>query len=268
MKYMIIFYRTTFLPIHSLIGHFVLRTFTSNRDNPVWQDSFHNKNVLIAGTGPSLDKVPKSYFLSFDTIIYINHAIKISGKVDCEYFFTTDPYVAKKIEDKDYYKNIISLGPEKSILAPIFFDKYLFLSRSFKRNFSWIPASNIFLNSKRREKTILGVRFPYIIRYWPVQPDFESLEKWFNTKEQIKYFPIMEHTSALSSILFAAKYKPQSISLIGCDFSSGRSESIASDCPGRSINVFSEAVDSFYFLEKYFSEKNIYLKNDSWLYVN
>lgn len=265
MKYITILYRMTFVPVYSFVGNFILKKSTPHIDNPVWKDSFNSKNVLIVGTGPSLDNVKEPYFLSFDAIIYINDAIKLSGKIDCEYFFTTDPYVAKRIENKDYYKNIISIGPDKSILAPIFFDKYLFLSKDFKKDFSWIPASNSYFNFMLRKKTILGVRFPYIIRYWPVQPDFESLEIWFNTKEQIKYFPIMEHTSALSSILFSAKYKPKSISLIGCDFSSGRSESIVNDCPGYDVNVFSKAVNSYYFLHNYLSSKNIILKNDSWL---
>lgn len=258
------FYWAVSVPISSFIGFLKLKNISKKLDFNEWEKSFSKKKVLIVGTGPSLDEVNDDYFLNFDAIVYINHAVKFSGKINEEYFFSTDVNVVKEINNKEYYNNIIKMGADKSILAPVFFQQALFLKKDFKNRFSWILASKAGYKLHRINKVFLGFRFPITAVFWPKQPDTNELDNWFSKKNQVDFFPVIESTSALSAILFAAKYKPKNISLIGCDFGMGRSKSIISDCPALEINVFSEAKNKFLFLKNYLSSKKILLENDSW----
>lgn len=252
------------VPISSFLGFLNLKKMSVKKDRKDWVRSFYDNKVLIVGSGPSLDKVDESYFLKFDTIVYINHAVKCSGKINDEYFFSTDINVVKGIEDKEYWRKIVGFGNAKSIVAPIFFQQSLFMSKYFKESFSWIVAHKAFYKIHKMSRLVLGIRFPVTAVYWPEQPDERILDNWFLQENQIDFFPVIETTSALSALLFVAKYKPQYISLIGCDFSAGRSELVVKDCPEHVVNIFSEAKEKFYFLQKYFSYKNISVENDSW----
>lgn len=253
------------VPISSRLGFIKLKDISEEFDNDEWLTSFSNKKVLIVGTGPSLDRVNESYFLKFDTIVYINHAIKCSGSVKNEYFFSTDINGVKDINSKDYYQNIKRIGKNKSIVAPIFFQQVFFLKKEFIKDFSWISANRAAFKVHKISRSLFGFNLPVTAVYWPKQPNVRSLESWFLQNNQVKDFPVMETTSALSAILFVAKYNPKEISLIGCDFGSGRSLAVINDCPATEENIFSEAVNKFYFLQKYFKEKSILLINDSWI---
>lgn len=252
------------VPVTSFVGFYNLKIIKEKNDRKEWGISFKNKKILIVGTGPSLDKVSKDYFLNFDTIVYINHAIKCFGKVKDEYFFSTDVGVVKDIKKKNYYNNISILGKGKSILAPIFFQQTLCLKKDFKSDFSWIIANKAKYKVHWVNKTVLGLRHPVTAVYWPEQPDTNQLNIWFSKKNQTHFFPVIESTSALSAILFAAKYRPKNISLIGCDFGMGRSKSIINDCPASVTNAFTGAKEKFYFLENYFLKESIPINNDSW----
>ena len=248
-------------PVKTLLGYSKLKKISLKSDLPQWNTSFYNANVLIVGTGPSLDKVEAAYFSKFDTIIYLNHAIKLASKLSDEYYFSTDAYVTKDIELEPYIQNIYNLGPEKSILAPIHFQSLIEINKQFLNRFSLISANQA--SYKSYESSIKNIKYHRYI-YWPVQPDYHDLEKWFSQNEQTLFFPVVESTSALSAILFAAKYRPKSISLIGCDFSKGRSNKLIESNPSRDFNPFNEARDKFKFLQNYLNDKNIKVINDSW----
>lgn len=252
------------VPISSFLGFLNLKKMSVQKDKKNWIQSFYNSNVLIVGSGPSLDKVDEDYFSKFDVIVYINHALKCSGKINDEYFFSTDINVVKGIEEKEYWKKIIEFGNSKSVVAPIFFQQSLRLSKKFKESFSWIVSHDASYRVHKMSKSIFGLKIPVTAVYWPVQVDDKILDNWFSQENQVDFFPVIESTSALSALLFVAKYQPKHISLIGCDFSSGRSELVVNDCPGHVVNVFSEAKEKFYFLKKYLSYKDILVENDSW----
>ena len=252
------------VPFMSFLGYLKLKSISEKKDYLVWRESFGAKKVLIVGTGPSLDNVDDEYFLNFDTIIYINHAVKFSGKVKDEYFFSTDVDVVKGIADKLYFKKIETIGKAKSILAPIFFQQVFFLKDNIKKGFSWLVASEASYKIHRVSKSFFDFNFPVTAVFWPKQHDIKGLDIWFLQEQQVCFFPVVESTSALSAILFVAKYRPLQVSLIGCDFSVGRSKSIVEDCPTYNVNVFSEARNKFNYIKNYLSNKNIILINESW----
>lgn len=263
MKKMIWFISIT---VTSFLGYFRLKRFSAKCDNNKWKEAISNHKVLIVGTGPSLDMVDENYFKRFDVIVYINHAIKISGKSNEEYFFTTDIGVMKDIMQTSYYKNILMLGNFKSIVAPIFFQQFLFLNKSFIKNFTWIAASKakfrFFLRHLKVGSKIYTVNFPP--SFWPEQLSRKLLEKWMNTKTQVAYFPVIESTSALSAVLFFAKYHPSSISLIGCDFSDGRAKLVKKTNLLNSPNVFNGAKEKYEFIEDFLKSEGLDIANDSW----
>lgn len=248
----------------SFLGYIKLKKISEIVDNKKWISSFYNKKILIVGTGPSLDNVNENYFLNFDAIIYINHAIKCSGKVEDEYFFSTDVNVVKGISNKPYYEKIQKIGSEKSILAPIFFQQVFFIKKEFKERFSWIIASQAAYRIHKMNKSFFGFHMPVTAVYWPKQPETNELEFWFAQQNQVTFFPVIESTSALSAILFVAKYSPEHISLIGCDFNAGRSQAIVDNCPDTILNIFSEAIEKFYFLKNFLEKRKITLHNNSW----
>lgn len=252
------------VPFMSFLGCLKLKSISEKKDYFEWKESFGGKKVLIVGTGPSLDSVDDDYFLNFDAIVYINHAVKCSGKVEDEYFFSTDVDVAKGITDKPYFKNIETLGSVKSVLAPIFFQQVFFLKSKFKKSFSWVVANQASYKIHKTNKGLFGFKFPVTAVFWPKQPNTQDLDIWFSQEQQVCFFPVIESTSALSAILFVAKYNPSQVSLIGCDFGVGRSKFIADDCPAHNVNVFSDAKNKFNYIKNYLSNKNILLTNESW----
>lgn len=248
-------------PFSGAIGWLWLKRFALKIDEPSWRSSFLGKRVLIVGTGPSLDVVDESYYLNFDVIVYINHAVKCARHKGNEYFFSTDVNVVKGIYVKTYFENIEKFGRQKSILAPIFFQQTLFLSKEFRGKFSWLKASRCRYIARWSNGRL---KLPITRLLWPVQPDAQDLELWFSQDQQVSYFPVIEKTSALSSILFVSKYEPASVTLIGCDFGVGRSKHIEQDCPGHGFNAFNGAIERFEDIKKFLFSKNIELKNDSW----
>jgi|SaaInlStandDraft_4_1057021.scaffolds.fasta_scaffold09547_2 hypothetical protein len=253
------------VPMSSFLGYFFLKHLSIKKDLKSWKISFSEKKVLIVGSGPSLDRVNNHYFANFDAILYINHAIKCSGKVDDEYFFSTDVSVTEGIKNKVYYNKIKQFGSERSILAPIFFQQTLFLTKKFRKTFSWIVASEASYRGHRLSRPVFEFHLPITAVYWPQQPSYIELDNWFLQKHQVNFFPVIGSTSALSAILFVAKYSPKNITLIGCDFSVGRSESIVNDCPAHNVNIFTKSREKFNYLQEYLSKNNILIKNDSWL---
>jgi hypothetical protein len=258
------------VPVSSLLGYYFLKCISIKSDLEIWKKSFSEKKVLIVGTGPSLDRVNDNYFSKFDTILYINHAVKLAGKkTSNEYFFSTDINIAKNIKKTDYYHKILQIGSKKSIIAPIFFQQILSLKQKDRGSFSWIAASNAMYKKHKLNRSIFGLNFPITTVYWPQQPKKKQLDEWYLKKDQVIFFPVIESTSALSAILFIAKYRPYSVSLIGCDFSVGRSELIVNNkSPAYTVNVFSESRGKFLYLQSYLRKIDIVIENDSWATEN
>lgn len=250
-------------PVSSRIGYVKLKKQSLKTDLKQWHQSFHNKNILIVGSGPSLDKVNQEYYSRFDVVLYINHAIKLANMAQENYFFTTDIGVALNIYRKPYFDNIKELKKDRSIIAPGNFNQSLFLSKEFEKNFSWICTGDAEYKKYQSRRPLLGIR-PAVFYYRPLNINTKVLDSWFSESNQVRYFPVFEITSALTAVVFVAKYLPKSITLIGCDFSAGRSKEISDDNNGYSENPFSDAPAAFQFLKSYLEDKGICVTNDSW----
>lgn len=264
MKTILSSYKILTTPIKSRVGYLHLKRKALRNDLPVWKSSFRNKKVLIVGSGPSVDKVESKYFSSFDVIIYINHAIKLASKHQDYYFFTTDVGVAVEISTKSYFDKIQSIKKERSIIAPGNFDQTLKINREFESCFSWICACEGVYKRYQSTKSLLGFK-PSVLYYRPGEINKHKLDNWFSQLNQVNYFPVFEITSALTAIIFAAKYCPSSIKLIGCDFSKGRSKEIIDDNDEYVNNPFLEAPEIFKFLKSYLGDRKISVINDSWV---
>lgn len=251
------------IPISSRIGYMKLKKQSLKTDLTQWHQSFHNKNILIVGSGPSLDKVDQEYYSRFDVVLYINHAIKLANKAQENYFFTTDIGVALNIYRKPYFSIIKELKKDRSIVAPGNFNQSLFLSKKFEQYFSWICAGDAEYKKFQSRRKVVGIR-PTIFYYRPINVDNKVLDKWYSEPNQLKYFPVFEITSALTAINFVAKYLPKSITLIGCDFSSGRAKKIIKDNNAYNQSPFNNADKLFYSLKEYLQNKGVVLENDSW----
>ncbi|WP_201485996.1 hypothetical protein [Pseudomonas sp. OF001] len=247
--------------ISSLLGYIKLLTIRTKKDLPEWESAIKNKKVLIIGTGPSLDKADKEYFERFDTHIYINHAIKIKDKEN-SFFFTTDVGVLNDITKMPYFSKIETLGNKRSIVAPIFFQQCISPNTQLLNKITWIAPDSA--RYKISFKKILKIKLPLPPVLWPKQPSLKELDQWFYSKEQVLSFPIIEKTSALSAILFAAKYRPQKIRLIGCDFGEGRALALSKELHQQPIGAFSGAANTFTSLKEYLKQKSIPVENDSW----
>lgn len=263
MKNILSSYKILTTPIKSRIGYLHLKKKSLKNDLPLWKSSFRNKKVLIVGSGPSLDKVDSKYFSGFDVIIYINHAIKLANNNQDYYFFTTDVGVALEISTKSYFDKIQSIKKQKSIIAPGNFDQTLKINSEFESYFSWICAFQGVYKRYQGTKSLLGFK-PSVLYYRPAEINEHKLDYWFSQSNQVNYFPVFEVTSALTAIIFAAKYHPSSITLIGCDFSKGRSKEVIDDNDEYVHNPFIEAPEIFKFLKNYLEERKIRVINDSW----
>lgn len=256
------------VPVSSVLGYIYLNIASKKKDNPIWPGVISNRKVLIVGTGPSIDRVSHEYYKKFDVIVYINDAISFLDKEKESFFFTTDIGVLKKISKKEYYNNILELKPGRVVVAPIFFQQFLFLDKEMKDKFNFIKPSsvNYILGLSNRSLFFGRVRIPNPPKMWPKQPDDRDFTKWLESEHQVSYFPVIESTSALSAILFCAKYYPENISLIGCDFGGGRAEVLQKHMHCHDENMFSQAIPKFNQIRNFLNSVNISVENDSWKY--
>lgn len=247
------------LPYRSRRGAALIARYVPQTVPPVWAEELAGKRVLIVGSGPSLDKVGQEFFARFDTVIYINFAVKRLQGTGAEYFFTTD--IGPVREFIDAYEETVfrQLGKEHCIFAPIYLDQFQMMTPAGRDLFSWLRFDEA---QWRRQAVKLGrLKAPLVLRYHPRQPDWDS----FTLPRGGRSLPVLDHTSALTAILFAAMNGAADIGLIGCDFSAGRAASAATTQAAPDASVFSGAAAEFRKLASALERNGVDVTNHSWL---
>jgi len=247
------------IPFTSRRGHAALMAGTSTEDLPLWRKSCSEKRVLIVGTGPSLDKAGPEFFESFDTVIYINFALRLASGNGNELFFGTDlgPITEwLNANGDDAYRQ---LGPERCIFAPVFFDQYPLLTADGLALFSILPCDKA---SWRTENVrVAKTSLPLVWRYHPRQPEWST----YVLPEPRRELPVMAHTSALSAVLFAAIHGSRDIGLIGCDFSAGRASLAQDSSSAPTAQTFSGAAAELKAMQSALLRAQVNVVNYSWL---
>lgn len=224
-----------------------------------WHEELAGKSVLIVGSGPSLDRADRDFLAAFDARIYINFALLSRLDIGAEYFFSTDLGPIRQYLDAHGEETFRAFGKDRTIWAPVFLDQVAMLTDAGYDLLTILRPHAA--NWQIRRMSIGKIRLPLIARYYPVQPDWTSWR--LGTDPRI--LPILDHTSALSAILFAAQNGARTIGMIGCDFSSGRARAAASTVQETpDANVFSGAVGEFHGIRDMLTRHGIDLTNHSW----
>lgn len=246
-------------PFRSRAGGKALARHVDDTQPAAWAEELRGQRVLIVGSGPSLDRVDKAFFDRFDTVIYINFAIRRKHGRGREYFFTTD--IGPIVEFLDAYgaDTFETLGPDHCILAPIYLDQWHMVTKAGRALFTWLrfDSAGWFAQKIR----IGSIRLPLLFRYRPHQPDWDT----FRLPPPGRALPVLIHTSALTAILFAAINGSREIGLIGCDFSAGRADSAQSTQAAATQQTFAGAAGEFATMKVALARDGIELINHSWL---
>jgi hypothetical protein len=223
-----------------------------------WNADFAGRRVLVMGTGPSLDRAPEGFAADFDTVIHINFALRELRQEATSYFFTTDLVAVVPMIEKFGVAAFETLGRDRCIFAPVFFDQYPMLTEKGRELFTVLSADAA---SWRAQRVGLGpLALPLALRYHPQQPDWDR----FHLPEPGLSQPVIDHTSALSAVLFAAIHGARDIGLIGCDFSAGRAASVSADQAGSDVNIFSGAAEEFRRIASALARTGTSVVNHSW----
>ncbi|WP_347303358.1 hypothetical protein V5740_01665 [Croceibacterium sp. TMG7-5b_MA50] len=222
----------------------------------IWQQDFPGKRTLIIGTGPSLDRVPPEFFDDFDTLVYVNFALRRASFDRPEYFFTMDLGPVREFLDRVGSEPFERLGPERCVVAPVFLDFWHRLTKRGRAMFTWLRYDA----AGWRWERLGSIPFPVVLRYHPRQPDWGT----FEVPPTGRTIPIVETTSALSAVMFAAMCGSRDINLIGCDFSDGRAASMGAEQNAPGIGVFNAAREQFGAMHASLASQGIRLTNHSW----
>lgn len=225
----------------------------------VWAADMAGRDVLIVGSGPSLDRVEEQFFARFAAAIHINFAIRRCVAPGRSYFFTTDLGPIDALLENFGPGTFLSLGAERCIYAPIFLDQWHMMKDEGRALLTMLRHDAA---GWRTQNASLGpLPVPYTLRYHPRQPDWES----FELPPPGRRLPVMDHTSALTAILFAAIHGARRIGMIGCDFSGGARSKIAEgvqELPGPKF--FSGAAGEFARIQAALARSGIEVTNHSW----
>ncbi|MEO0031008.1 MAG: hypothetical protein RIS94_766 [Pseudomonadota bacterium] len=246
------------IPFRSLAGGRMIRRHVAGPAPAAWAEEMAGKRVLVVGSGPSLDRVDDAFFDRFDVVIYINFAIRRRREVVPEYFFTTD--IGPTREFLDAYDDAVfhALGPAHCIFAPVFLDQFQMMTPRGRALFTWLAFDKGALRVQWAKAGPL--RLPVILRYHPRQPDWDT----FRLPHGGRHLPVVDHTSALSAILFAAMNGAHSVGMIGCDFSAGRAASVASLQALPDKAIFSGAAGELRRLQAALARQGVEVVNHSW----
>lgn len=224
-----------------------------------WAADMAKQDVVIVGSGPSLDRVDEEFFTRFSAAIHINFAIRRNALPGKSYFFTTDLGPVAGFLENFGDETFLSLGRERCIYAPIFLDQWHMMKTEGRALFTILRHDRA---EWRTQNASLGrLSVPYTLRYHPCQPDWEM----FELPASGRTLPILDHTSALTAVIFAAMNGARRIGLIGCDFSAGERSRVAAgvqELPGSKF--FSGAAGELAKLRIALARSGIEVTNHSW----
>ncbi len=174
--------------------------------------SLENKNVLVLGTGPSLDKLNQKLIDEYDIIFFLNNAINVSKIFNFEkkkkIFFNSDLFRFKQLK-----KNISTLDNSWIyVFIPIHLQLFLsFIYFYFNRNaYLLVPKYRIGFPF---EKNVTKSFITYCLA-----GNYET-----KNKLNINNFKAFPHTVALNAFYFLISSRVNKLHYLGCDFSSGKS---------------------------------------------
>lgn len=246
------------IPFRSYIGARAVERHAQGAVPDAWARDMAGKRVLVVGSGPSLDKVGPEFFAGFDTVFYINFAIRRATGAGAEYFYTTDVGPMQEYIEAFGADVFERLGPDHCICAPIFPDQWLVLTDRGRALFTWVrPDAWAW---RWQLVTVGSRRLPLVGRYQPRQPDWSS----WRLQRGGRTISIIEHTSALSAVLLAATHGAGEIGLIGCDFSTGRAQLVGNAQESPTAVTFSGAADTFRAMQAALARDNVTVTNHSW----
>jgi hypothetical protein len=247
------------IPFKSWLSGQALQKHVDDSVPQKWIDDFKDRKVLIVGSGPSLDRVSADFFAGFDTVLYINFAIRKARGQASDYFFTTDLGPVREYLDAIDDEVFKSLGPERCILAPIFLDQFAMLTPAGRALFSMLRCDAA---SWRTQSVGIGkLKLPLLLRYHPRQPNWSD----FRAPAAGRTLPVLDHSSALTAVLFAATMGSREIGLIGCDFSAGRAASANSAQDVPDATIFAAAPAELRNMQQALARQSIIVTNHSWL---
>jgi len=251
------------LPIRSYLGSQLCARQVKKRVPAIWNQEITGKDILIVGTGPSLDGVSNKYINSFDVRILLNNAISFCDPNRINYFLTTDIGPLAEYMKSHGCQSLNDIGQHRCLFAPIFPDQYFRFRPEGRKLFTWMYSSRSQLRIEVARVSILGraMKLPFTLRIEPEQPDWDKLRIPLEPSSQI---PIFRGTSALTAVVFAAQNAARSITLIGCDFSAGRSQRIIDLQKAAGSNAFGVAREKFNVLKTQIEYLGIPVHNASW----
>lgn len=246
------------LPRLSVSGAAAIVAHVNEACPPVWHDDFADKRVLVMGTGPSLDRAHADLFASYDAVLHINFALRRADLGSRPYFFTTDLGPVREYMDAHGLDDFVRLGPARCIYAPVFFDHWHYLTEGGRAMFTMLRPDESYW---RFQSVKAGpVRLPLLMRRYPVQPDWST----FSLPAPGRTLPILEHSSALTAVVFAAMQGAREIGLIGCDFSSGRASGVADGQSAVGAGSFDKAAGVLRGISAMLARHGIACTNHSW----
>lgn len=245
-------------PLKSWHGYRAMRRREPALPPACWAGDFSDKRVLVMGTGPSLDRATPEFLAGFETVIHINYALQRPVPDRTRYFFTTDLVAVVPMIERFGIEPLVELGKDRCILAPVFFDQYPMLTAKGRDVFTVLRADRA--HWRTHTVGVRGRRIPLTLRYHPRQPDWAR----FELPQPGMEMPVVDHTSALSAVIFAAINGARNIGLVGCDFSAGRAESVRSDQATPDSQIFAGAAGEYHRLREALRALGLEVTNHSW----
>lgn len=247
------------LPLRSYLGARKVARLADDETPGCWSQDFPGRRVLVVGSGPSLDRVDEAFFEGFDTFLYINFALKQRKTHGAAYFFTTDFGPVGQFIDAFGDDAFKALGRDRCLFAPVFLDQYCYLTAEAHDLFTVLPCDAA---GWRGQNVKIGpIKLPLAWRYYPRQPDWQT----FRNAPRSRTLPVMDHTSALSAVLFAAQCGATDIGLIGCDFSAGRANFAVGTQGTIGAQAFAGAAGELQGMATAMARDGIAITNHSWL---
>ncbi|MGX7927840.1 hypothetical protein ACWPMX_14830 [Tsuneonella sp. HG094] len=245
-------------PFKSWLGFRAMRREATQPVPDCWAGEFAGRRVLVMGTGPSLDRATPEFLASFDTVIHINFALRRPVPDTHRYFFTTDLVAIVPMIETFGPDPLREVGRDRCILAPVFFDQFPMLTGRGRELFTVLRADAA--EWRRHWVRKGGLKLPISLRYHPRQPDWTA----FALPDPGMTLPVLDHTSALSAVIFAAANGARDIGLIGCDFSAGRAQAVQSSQGVPDSRVFAGAAGAFEAMRCALERSGVHAVNHSW----
>ena len=224
-----------------------------------WSRDFAGARVLVVGTGPSLDLVSDDYFAAFDVLVCVNHAVLRAPAHRCTYYFSTDLPRTREVTQVDRDARIGALPIARRVLLLSTVKLAPYLLSGWLRDFTvWRYAAY--------DVMPWGEHWSTWTLYRPRFGTDEQIAQWIDGAGRFRDMLSPTGTSASCAVLFAARFRPAEIRLIGVDLNTGRAEAFQQAAGGGHF-FGAEPVEKYRRLEGLVRRCGIPVENDSWSVV-